>query len=118
MMAKKIPVGDGYEVEFLQRARGEETPYWRGQVLKDGKVVGHFSNDGRGGATHIDPPDIVAAFRKLVDEAAPEVDHASLLERDAIVLSYAEFKGYYKRAAHMTLADVVREFAKDPPSGH
>ena len=113
---KKIPVGDGYEVQFLQRAKGQESPFWEGHVLKDGMVVGHFSNGGRGGATNINPPAVIAAFRKLVDEAAPEVRPAKLLEREGIVITFAELKGYYRSAADMTLADTVREFAKEPAS--
>jgi hypothetical protein len=114
-MAKKIPVGDDYEVEFLERAGGKESPYWRGDVHKGGKVVGHFRNDGRGGPTHIEPQALVEAFRKLVDAAAPEVDPAKDPERESIVINYAELSGYYPSLAGVTLADVVREFAK--PAG-
>jgi hypothetical protein len=113
---KMIAVGDGYEVTFRQRARGEETPYWQGEVFKDGKAVGEFSNNGRGGATHIHPPAIVAEFERLVDEAAPDIVPAKLIERAAIVVHYAEMKGYYRSAAGLTLADLVREFARQTPS--
>jgi hypothetical protein len=112
VMAKKIPVGDGYEVEFLERGKGKDSPSWQGQVHKDGKVVGQFRNDGRGGPTHVEPRALAEAFRKLVDAAAPEVDPASDPEREGIVISFAELSGYYRSVAGVTLAEVVREFAK------
>jgi hypothetical protein len=113
---KRIEVGDGWEVVFDQRARGEETRYWKGRAFKDGADVGYFSNDGRGGNTMIQPTSVAEGFRKLVDAVVPAgIDPAKLFEREDWVIHYAEIIGYSrsKTAASITLADVVREFCKD-----
>jgi hypothetical protein len=113
---KRIPVGDGYEVIFDQRAQGNESPYWLGRVLRHGKEVGTFRNDGRGGMTHIHPPALVDAFRKLVDEADP-VRGPTCFERESLVLVWAEIvgyvKGYFLDNRPVPLAYIVRAFAKD-----
>jgi hypothetical protein len=111
---KRIPVGDGYEVIFDQRAQGEESPHWLGRILRHGKEVGTFRNDR--GVTHIHPPAIVDAFRKLVDEADP-VRGPTCFERESLVLVWAEVVGYVKDYfldnRPVPLAYIVREFAKD-----
>ena len=113
---KRIPVGDGYEVIFDERAQGEESPYWAGRVLHHGKEVGTFRNEGRGGMTRIQPHAIVDAFRKLVDEADP-VRGPTCFERESLVLVWAELVGYEKNYfvdnRSVPLAYIVREFAKD-----
>jgi hypothetical protein len=113
---KRIPVGNGYEVIFDERAQGEESPYWAGRVLHHGKEVGTFRNEGRGGMTRIQPPAIVDAFRRLVDEADP-VRGPTCFERESLVLVWAEIVGYVKNYfldnRPVPLAYIVREFAKD-----
>lgn len=113
---KRIPVGDGYEVIFDQRAEGQESPYWLGRVFRHGKQVGTFENSGRGGMTHIHPPAIVDAFRKLVDEADP-VRGPTCFERESLVIVWAEVVGYVKDYLPgnrpVPLGHIVRQFAKD-----
>jgi len=111
--ARKIEVGAGYAVQFLQRARGDETPYWDGRVWKDGAIVGSFANGGSGGQTSIQPPAVAAAFLALVKVAAPEVDVSSpWCEAEGWVIYFAEMLGYDRSCKGLTLAEVAREFGK------
>jgi len=118
--AKMIEVGGGLSVKFLQRARGEESPFWVGEILLNGVRIGTFNNEGRGGMTFIRPirseiskdfVDVESALRGLVD-ACPGGSSIQY-EREAIVITYAEIKGYNKRAKDITLADVVAEYARE-----
>lgn len=112
---KRIEIGDGIMVAFDQRARGEESPYWQGRLMKDGKVVGTFSNHGRGGATIIEPPAMVDALRALVDKAVPQVG-PTLAEREHVAILYADIALYEPGCGNVTLKQVVREFALMAPS--
>lgn len=94
---KKISVGP-FQFQFSQRARGEETRYWLGLVFKDGKMVGEFKNDGRGGKTliHECGPNALSKLEEkleaFVDETNPEAK--TLFERADVVIHYAEYLGY------------------------
>ena len=112
---KQIEIGDGIVVAFDQRARGEESPYWQGRLLKDGKLVGTFSNHGRGGATIVQPAAMVDALRALVDRAEPGVG-PTLTEREHVAILYADIRLYERGCADVTLTEVVREFALMAPS--
>ena len=101
--------GSRYAVQFTQRARGEETPYWVGLVLRDGVPFGTFENNGRGGMTCIHPRKAVEAFRALVDAACPS--HGISFERESLVLTWAETVGYVRGGAKVTLCDVVKTLA-------
>ena len=107
---KKIDVGEGYQVVFLQRARGQETPYWVGQVLHDGEVVGSFENGGTGGATLLRPESVVEAFRVLFDQSVAGA--MDLPERESVVLYYAEEKGYRRDSSSLSLDEYARAFVR------
>ena len=114
--AKMITVGGGYSVQFLQRARGEETAYFQAKILKDGLEVGYASNGGRGGSTMIRPATVVKEFEVIVTEAAriagidPET---SLLrfERAGVLLDYAITKGYDRGCGQISLNEFVQGYA-------
>lgn len=105
-MAKKINVGNGYELTFDQRARGEETPYYQGRIFKDGVHVGHFSNSGTGGPTTVGGTvggsSVKADFKKMVrDEANRQGFTGKLLgefESEGLIVEFAEILGYRKYA--------------------
>jgi hypothetical protein len=118
-MKKIIMVGE-YGIQFEQRARGEETPYWLGTIYQEtpdlGMVkVGHFQNSGCGGPTDISPA-IAIAFRKMVDDTGTVFDF-DYRERADIVITYAELMGYDRKAKALnppyTLAELVRTYARD-----
>jgi hypothetical protein len=112
---RRIEIGDEIVVAFEQRERGEESPYWQGRLMKDGKVVGTFSNAGRGGATVVQPPAVVDGLRALVDKAEPQVG-PMLAEREHVAILYADIALYEPGCANVTLTQVVREFALMAPS--
>jgi hypothetical protein len=112
---KRIEIGDGIMVAFDHRARGEESPYWQGRLMKEGKVVGTFSNHGRGGATIIEPPAMVDALRAVVDKAEPQVG-PMLAEREHVAILYADIALHEPGCVYVTLKQVVREFALMAPS--
>jgi len=127
--AKMIEVGNGYAVQFLQRARGEETPYFQAKVFKLGVEVGYASNGGRGGSTMIRGRSIRDGFKALVNEgslreefkalvheaakAVGIVPEESLLkyEPEAVVLDYALCKGYDRGCGQITLNEFVQGYA-------
>lgn len=114
---KMIEVGNGYEVQFLQRARGEETPYFQAKILKDGVEVGYASNNGRGGATMIRGGSVREDFKGLIFEAARAVGivpEESLLkwEPEGVVLTYALCKGYDRGCGQITLNNFVQMYAR------
>jgi len=114
--AKMIEVGNGYTVQFVQRAPGEETPYFQAKILKDGKEVGWAQNGGRGGSTFIRGENVNADFKALVFEAAKAagfVPEDSLLkyEPEGVVLNYALCKGYDRGRGNVTLNEFVKIYA-------
>jgi hypothetical protein len=111
MAAKIIDVGNGYSVQFQQRQRGEETPYWVGTILKGKQTVGTFNNSGRGGSTHITPPALERALEEMVDEADP-VAGPGIMERANLVLHFAELKGYKRGFANYTMKEMVTAWLK------
>jgi len=114
--AKMIEVGDGYTVQFLQRAPGEETPYFHATILKDSKEVGWAKNNGRGGATHIRGEKIEQDFATLVTAAIVEAgfhpEKTLQYERASVILGFAECKGYSRGCGQMTLAEYVKIVAE------
>lgn len=105
---KTIEVGGGYAVRFDQRARGEETAFWVGVIIKDGKEVGRFRNSGDGAMTFVDPVEIKQAFQALVDEAGG----SSLgSEREHIVILWAELKGYTE--PNVPLSYIVKLYLRE-----
>jgi hypothetical protein len=101
----RIGVGGGYAVRFDQRAAGQESPYWLGTIFKDDVEVGRFSNDGRGGMTHIHPRPIVEDFQKIA-RAAGATGHD--LECESYILYWAEIRAYYPGMDAMPLSDFIR----------
>jgi hypothetical protein len=95
-MAKTITILNGYAVRFDQRAKGEETPYYVGKILKDNKEVGYFSNGGRGGPTTIMPPAVADAFREMVAVEAKKQgkDSTAWIESEALMIEAADLHGY------------------------
>jgi hypothetical protein len=93
----------------------DKRTYWQGRLMKDGKVVGTFSNAGRGGATVVQPPAMVDALRALVDKAEPQVG-PTLAEREHVTILYADIALYEPGCGNATLTQVVREFALMAPS--
>lgn len=115
MAGKKIAVGP-FDVQFLQRARGEETPYFVARVYRDGVEVGTAENHGQGGSTHIRGKGLDVALRALVDDAARAagLDPVAALgewERESIVFDYAEWTGYQRGAAGRPLTEYLRHYA-------
>ncbi len=108
----EVDIGGGLRLVFDERGEGEETPRWAGRIFWNGENVGSFENDGRGGATIIQPERAVRAFQAAVDAAAPEVPPGALFERENLVVVYAEAKLYDPESAGLTLRDVVLEYAK------
>jgi len=111
-----IEVGGGYAIQFVQRARGEETAYFQANILKDGKEVGWAQNGGRGGSTCIRGENVNADFKALVFEAAKVVGIApedSLLkyEPEGVVLNFALCKGYDRGCGQITLNEFVKNYA-------
>lgn len=110
----KIIVVGKYGLRFDQRARGEESPYWQGTILKNGIPVGYFKNDGRGGMTFIQSSTVEADFRKMVDDTGIKLDWA---ERADIVITYAELLGYDRRVKALQgtygLRDLVQTYADE-----
>jgi hypothetical protein len=115
---RTVDVGRGLQIVFDQREAGEETPLWEGRIFWDGRQVGTFKNDGRGGETIIQPHRAVEAFQAAVDAAAPEVNPSALFEREALVLTFAERKLFDPAARGLTLADIVREYARAAGPAH
>jgi len=115
--AKMIEVGNGYSVQFLQRAPGEETPYFHATIRKDGKEVGWAKNNGRGGSTCIRGELIEEDFKALVFEAAkvaginPE-DSLLKYEPEGVVLSFALCKGYDRGCGQISLNEFVTAYAR------
>jgi hypothetical protein len=111
---KRIAVGDGYELVFDQRARGQESPFWVGRVFKDGVEVGEFNNEGTGGMTFIHPVEVERAFEKLVlAHVPPGSERPTHREGAGWIVYFAEMKGYTKALAALTLAEFVEQWSKD-----
>lgn len=108
MARKKIDVGSGYALCFVQRAAGEETPYYVGLIYKDGIEIGRFENGGRGGCTTVQPYSVAKAFGAMVTEAAGRLGHSrAITEPEGLVVMFAEMKGYARGCATVTLDAVV-----------
>lgn len=111
-MAKKIRISAVHAIEFNQRARGEETPYWVGTVWDVSGAAatraGDFENGGRGGPTcvRLRPPGRRDALLKLGEAAFSDLG-VEALEADGHVVAYAEFIGYALRCGcgEFTLQD-------------
>lgn len=115
MPAQMIPVGP-FSVQFLQRARGQETPYFVAKVYRDGAEVGTAENDGRGGCSNIRGKGLAEALRAVVDQAAKDagLDVAKALgdfEREDIAFHYAECVGYQRGAKDMPFTEYLRQYA-------
>jgi len=96
--SKIFPILDGYSLKFDQRAKGNETPYYVGRILKDNVVVGSFQNSGTGGATIINPPILRDAFIKMFDDTAKKLkrDPSKCFEREAEIINFVNVAGYQK----------------------
>lgn len=95
-MPKTFDIGNGYSLQFDQRAKGEETPYYLGLVLKDKEVVGYFNNNGRGGATIIHPPLVKDHFIQMFNKSAKKqgLDHSKGFEVEAEIINFVNVAGY------------------------
>lgn len=110
---KRIKVGS-FEVAFLQRARGEETPYFQAKVYRDGAEIGGASNDGRGGCTLCYPRTLTADLRALIaaeTAAAGLPAEATAFEPEGIVFDYALFTGYERGMGKVSLRSYLRQYA-------
>jgi len=121
-MAKKIVVlpdsKDGPEIalEFLQRASGQETPYWVGTIhARAGRKwtpIGDFENNGQGGATMVrgfgEHRELPKRFARAVTEVCDSLGEKAFEPEDDVV-AYAEEIGYRLRCkpADFTLADYI-----------
>ena len=114
-MAKKlIDIGEAYYIRFDQRAPGQETPYWVGSILSGGKEIGSFENSGTGGPTLIRSQGgfITKDFRRMFDNEAIKqgVEKAKLdklIERESLMIEFAEAKGYQRGWKSATFAEFV-----------
>lgn len=117
-MAKRIQVANGYEIEFDQRARGQETPYYVGRIFRGTEQVGIFQNSGTGGATIISSivkgVNVVADFEKMVDDEARKqgVDTSKGTERESEVIDFANKVGYAKGLAGIPFPELWPEWVK------
>jgi len=100
MAAKKINIGNDHEIQFNQRARGEETPYWQGTIYRNGAEIGNFSNSGRGGSTFVRNNEVETMLSQMVKESAErqDFDFDSFFEPWDLVLESAELFGYKNRS--------------------
>lgn len=121
MAAKIINIVNGYSVRFDQRAKGEETPYWVGAILKDGTEVGTFNNSGRGGATFFHPHSLEVNLAKMAtDEAARQGYEDNLFEAAGLIPEFAEMMGYKKGLKNskpeeifpLFIAEVIKSYKK------
>lgn len=122
-MAKKIRISDIHAIEFNQRARGRDTPYYVGTVwdISGSKAtrVGDFHNEGAGGPTcvRINPPNR-DALTELGDAAFSDLG-IEAFESEGHVVMYAEFIGYELKCAcdEFTLQDFTDLVRGDPSFG-
>lgn len=112
MAAKKIKIMGGYEIQFDQKAKGQETPYYVGRIYKDGEQVGHFNNDGNGGMTMIHPPAVVTDFNKMVDDSAKtfKIDVSKEYERAGEVIGFAARFGYSRNYGKFSAEDCWKDW--------
>lgn len=114
MAAKRIKIIGGYEIQFDQRARGQETPFYVGRIFKNGVHVGGFENGGTGGPTLIHPPFVSKDFEKMFDDAAKKTgtDVSKMFEREAEVIGFAESYGYSKAKFSVTVEELWEDWVK------
>lgn len=113
-MAKKIDIGNGFEIEFIQRAKGQESPYWIGNIYQDNKIVTSFSNNGCGGPTQIRNQQIKNQFEKIaVDELikqgiSEEKANSRYLESYQFLINFAEEKGYNRAFVNSSFQEYIK----------
>lgn len=111
---KQIPVGP-FAVAFLQRAKGEETPYFQAKVYRDGQEVGFAKNEGTGGCTLCYPHTLANDLRALI---ASEAKAAGLpaetfdFEPEGIVFDFAELVGYTRGMSKVSLRTYLKQYAQ------